>query len=458
VRCIKTVFTMGSDSESDPGFGNLPSRCASVNLYRCSEPGCDKTFSRPSRLETHMLAHTGERPFRCDQCDKDFTRNAHLKRHLQVNHQGIKAISPANFQCDKCDSTFANQYSLKKHFKKFHEVKQYSCELCEKSFHKHHLLRSHSVEHTGDSFPLKCNQCGKTFKYAMYLKRHERKHKGYACEVCKVTFEKWTDLQQHKASDHTPVTLTTVEILPCDQCEKTFQNKVFLKKHKLVHLESRDTFHCPIEFCPRFFYFKNNLAQHIKGYHEGKKYICSLSGCTHKFYSKQRLLDHLQNSHHNVDEVAVKKKKKPKQREKRWDKGLFKTPMASVLTGMDCNKSGVKTLLKDEKRSLDSLEKIAEEVDDFIYNTSEASDGEVIVGCKRGSAQINDDLLKENTATDSNVVLGSVKRMEKNKHFKRVRIEESDFSSDTDSDLPPVKHPQQIAPKKVFDFSKFIKH
>ena len=51
--------------------------------------------------------------------------------------------------------------------------------------------------------------------------------KGYACEVCKVTFKQWTDLQQRKASDHTPVTLTTVEILLCDQCEKTFQNKVF---------------------------------------------------------------------------------------------------------------------------------------------------------------------------------------------------------------------------------------
>ena len=448
---------MCSDSESDSGFGKIPARCASVNLYRCSEQGCDKTFSRPSRLKTHLLAHTGERPFKCDQCDKDFSRNAHLKRHKQVNHQGIKPVSPANLKCEQCDSTFANQYSLKKHVKKFHELKQYPCEICGKSFHKHHLLRSHNVEHTGDPFPFRCNQCGKPFQYEFQLKRHERVHKGYVCELCNLTLEKWTDLQQHKASEHPP--MMPIEILQCDLCNKTFQNKVFLKKHKMVHSESRDTFHCPIEFCPRFFYFKNNLAQHIKGYHEGQKYLCSQSGCTHKFYSKQRLLDHLQNSHHNVEEVPMKKKKKVKQQRKRKDKGSFKKPMVAILTGMDCNSSCAKNLLKDEKRPLDSLENIAEEVNDFIYNTSEASDSEVFVGCKRGSVKIKDDLFKEQF-TDPNLVLGSLKRMEKDKHFKRVRIEESDFSSDTDCDTPssiklPVLNDQ---PKKVFDFSKFMKN
>eukprot|EP00092_Neocalanus_flemingeri_P021813 GFUD01023662.1.p1 GENE.GFUD01023662.1~~GFUD01023662.1.p1 ORF type:complete len:448 (-),score=72.60 GFUD01023662.1:29-1372(-) len=447
---------MSSDSESDSGFGKIPSRCASVNLYRCSELGCDKTFTRPSRLETHLLSHTGERPFKCDQCDKDFTRNAHLKRHTMLNHHGIKQTSPSNLICDQCDSRFANQYSLKKHVKRFHKVKQYPCDVCGKSFHKHHLLKSHSIEHTGDPSPFRCNQCGKSFPYLMYLKRHERVHKGYVCEICDLTLEKWTDLHQHTVSEHPPPS-KPIEILPCDQCDKTFQNKVFLKKHKLVHSESRDTFHCPMEFCPRFFYFKNNLSQHIKGYHEGLKYLCSQSGCAHKFYSKQRLLDHLQNSHHNVYEAQVKKKKKAKQVKKRKDRGAFKKPMAAILTGVDCSIAGGKTLLQDENRPLDSLDRISEEVNDFIYNTSEASDSEVYVGCKRGSMQMKSDLLEEEFA-DPNLILGSLKRMEKDKHFKRVRIEDSDLSSDTDCDVSPKKLPALNEPKRVFDFSKFLKN
>jgi len=446
----------GPESDNDT-VGVIPPRCASVNLYRCSEPGCDKTFSRPSRLETHMLAHTGERPFKCNQCDKDFTRNAHLKRHVLVNHQGLKAVSSKSFKCEKCDTNFANQYSLKKHCKKFHEVKQYVCDECGKSFHKHHLLRNHRVEHTGDPLPFKCNQCGKTFQYAMYLKRHARIHKGYVCDVCNSTFEKWSDLQQHKSSDHTVKSTRDVEIHRCDQCDKSFRSQVFLKKHKVVHQESRETFHCPVEFCPRFFYFKNNLSQHIKSYHEGQKYLCSQSGCTHKFYSKQRLLDHLESKHHNVDDVKVGKKKKLKKRAKRKDKGLFKAPMASVLTGLGCNTSGAKILLKDEKRSLDSIDIIAEEVNEFMYNTSEASDSEAFVGCRRGNLQVKNDLFKDEVK-DIPIVLGAVKRPEMDKHFKKVRIEETDFSSDTDCDNIPVKkQPDLNPPKKIFDFSKFMK-
>ena len=67
-----------------------------------------------------------------------------------------------------------------------------------------------------------------------------------------------------------------------------------------------------------------------------------------------------------------------KKREKRKDKGLFKAPMASVLTGLDCNTSEAKILLKDEKRSLDSIEIIAEEVKEFMYNTSEAPSGTTV--------------------------------------------------------------------------------
>ena len=445
------------DSESGAGSEDevsLPSRCASVNLYSCTFTGCNKTFSRPSRLDTHLLSHTGERPFKCDLCDKDFTRNAHLKRHRQINHEGVKPVNEEAI-CDHCHEKFANKYSLKKHIKKKHEAKQYYCDVCNKHFHKNHLLRDHKLEHTGDKFPHKCGQCNKQFKYPGQLKRHERVHKGYLCDVCNLTFEKWSDVQQHKTSEHLENRSTDGSLFKCEVCDKKFRSTAFLKRHASIHSEMRDTFHCPFEFCPRWFYFKSNLSQHIRSFHEGKKYLCSQSGCQSKFTSKQKLLDHLKSHFEN------KEKKTRKPQKKRKDKGTFKTPMASILTGVEC--AGAKSLLGDETRPMDSIEKISREVAEFIDNTSEAtdaSDSEPFVGCRRGPGPGAEQVAGSSGGLDPGLILANLRRLEPGKHFGSrgppPPHEDTDLSSDTDCDKQPPGL-LQAAPTQHYDFSKFVR-
>ena len=62
---------------------------------------------------------------------------------------------------------------------------------------------------------------------------------------------------------------------------------------------------------------------------------------------------------------------------------------------------------------------------------------------------------------DPNLILANIKRLEAGKHFNRVRIDDTDFSSDTDCDpeysktsKPSLSHSE---PKQSFDFSKFMK-
>jgi len=50
---------------------------------------CDKRFTRPSSLQTHIYSHTGEKPFQCEVegCGRQFSVVSNLRRHRKV-HKG----------------------------------------------------------------------------------------------------------------------------------------------------------------------------------------------------------------------------------------------------------------------------------------------------------------------------------------------------------------------------------
>lgn len=431
-----------SESEAEP-----LSRISNVSLHYCCEPGCNAKFSRPSRLKTHQLSHSGERPFKCTHCEKDFTRNAHLKRHILINHEGQKTPTQ-QLECDECGEFFSNKYSLQKHVKKFHMVKQYSCSECGLRFHKHHLLRAHQTVHTG-SLPWTCSQCSKSFQYEMYLKRHSRIHQQYKCKDCDAVFARWSDLQQHKATEHPP---TSSHLrFPCPQCDKIFKENGILKRHQLIHAETREVFQCPREFCHRYFYFKNNLNNHIKSYHDGKKYFCSENDCRQKFFSRQRMQDHIKSVHQNLIPVVKKPVKRGELRQRRKDKGKFKKPMALVLSGFNNlrSKTEMQELINDEVRSLDKVEALAHEAANYVDSSSEAAseDDFLLDNRKKVDPPSQEEKMEA-------PLLGVVRRPG-SEHFLQMWAEESD-TTDLEMEVKP-ETPVKNTPQTRVDFSKFLK-
>lgn len=73
-------------------MGQFNSKVSSTTQKKHKCKICDKRFTRPSSLQTHMYSHTGEKPYACeaDGCGRHFSVVSNLRRHRKV-HKGDRA-------------------------------------------------------------------------------------------------------------------------------------------------------------------------------------------------------------------------------------------------------------------------------------------------------------------------------------------------------------------------------
>lgn len=166
--------------------------------FQC--PNCPRLYSKRETLASHQKTHQNPISFECSQCEKSFTRKDNLLRHM-ITHKAGEGNRKHNYKrglCPFCGESFP-QASLIIHIRRHTGEKPYKCDLCDKGYPRSQDLMIHKRSHTGEK-PHLCNTCGKAFSRPNKLARHIRVHTGerpYKCTQCSKAFAQSNDLNLH---------------------------------------------------------------------------------------------------------------------------------------------------------------------------------------------------------------------------------------------------------------------
>ncbi|XP_058811900.1 zinc finger protein 883-like [Topomyia yanbarensis] len=252
-----------------------------VGIPKCSI--CERTFTAKFSLERHMLLHTSENPYTCDQCGVSFRRLLDMRHHKSIVHERRNP-----HVCTECNEEFKSYQALYFHRQRVHLklTKNYVpkphielieiCKLCQKQVATCSELIKHIEQtHENEEYPMiKCAVCPKTFYNTNRLSQHKSIHTDkFACAVCGARHTNSQRLQFHMEAKH-----PDGRTFDCPTCGNTYTTSRRLAVHVAIHNKEKNL---QCEFCPKVFRRKCQLNIHRRIHTGEKPFECV--GCLKRF-------------------------------------------------------------------------------------------------------------------------------------------------------------------------------
>jgi DNA-directed RNA polymerase subunit RPC12/RpoP len=160
-----------------------------------------------------------------------------IVRRYENGHSKIHRPRTKDYSCNICKKTFLSIGSAREHMVTHDKI--FKCEFCKKKFGSARNLSIHGLTHDAKTI-FQCDLCPSKFKYRTNIYTHMKvKHlttpdKAFKCVVCKKRFGSARNLSIHE------LTHDTEKILRCDLCPRKFKYRSSIYTHmKAKHLSTR---------------------------------------------------------------------------------------------------------------------------------------------------------------------------------------------------------------------------
>ena len=181
--------------------------------YTCTHDGCDKAFTHRGNMLRHELIHLELKPHVCTDCNAAFNCQSNLVRHRRYHH--LQEEYPCDFEgCDKC---FSTPCGLRSHMAKHSDDRKHTCQQCQKTFKRSSDLLTHVKVHDSTRQYV-CIECGKAFKTSQHLSTHKTSHReqrNFVCSQCSKSFKSSAALCNHEKT-HSGIKRFKCQAVGCD--------------------------------------------------------------------------------------------------------------------------------------------------------------------------------------------------------------------------------------------------